>query len=181
MILASIALLVVFGSLILLLGVNNEAGHHANRVYADQGGNLHLNGSILYLDELGAGNQLTANGLSMQGANANVVALGNVATGIVANGNTQANAVLLTAAINVVANSVANNNGVSLPIPTYINQDVTVIDSNATGIVVYPDANGTGGQINGAGNNTGVALAGSKGTTYQCYQLNPSRWWSLAN
>jgi hypothetical protein len=28
-----------------------EAGHHPNRVYTDHDGNLHLNGSTLYLDE----------------------------------------------------------------------------------------------------------------------------------
>ena len=32
----------------------NEAGHAPNRWYADQDGNIHLNGSTLYTDELGA-------------------------------------------------------------------------------------------------------------------------------
>ena len=30
-----------------------EAGHHANRSYEDQDGNIHINGASLYLDELG--------------------------------------------------------------------------------------------------------------------------------
>lgn len=30
-----------------------ETGHHANRMYVDQDGNIHLNGSSLYLDESG--------------------------------------------------------------------------------------------------------------------------------
>lgn len=30
-----------------------EAGHHSNRCYTDQDGNIHLNGSSLYLDEAG--------------------------------------------------------------------------------------------------------------------------------
>lgn len=30
-----------------------EAGHHANRAYDDQDGNIHLNGAKLYLDESG--------------------------------------------------------------------------------------------------------------------------------
>src|SRR4051812_18118624 len=30
-----------------------EAGHHANRAYTDQDGNLHLNGATLYADESG--------------------------------------------------------------------------------------------------------------------------------
>lgn len=31
----------------------SEAGHHSSRSYTDQDGNIHLNGSSLYLDELG--------------------------------------------------------------------------------------------------------------------------------
>jgi hypothetical protein len=31
-----------------------ESGHHPNRVYTDQDGNLHLNGSSIYADELGS-------------------------------------------------------------------------------------------------------------------------------
>lgn len=30
-----------------------EAGHHANRTYTDQDGQIHLNGSLLYIDESG--------------------------------------------------------------------------------------------------------------------------------
>lgn len=38
--------------------ITTEAGHHPNRMYTDHDGNLHLNGSVLYTDELG--NKITA-------------------------------------------------------------------------------------------------------------------------
>lgn len=52
-----------------------EAGHHASRVYTDQDGNLHLNGSSIYTDE--SGTAISATELA-NAANNLAVALGSL-------------------------------------------------------------------------------------------------------
>ena len=177
-----------------------EPGHMPNRWYADLQGNLHLNGGALYVDEAGnqisAGNTTTpapqtflgnvaANGVQTQ-INSNVVSLGNIATGIVANGATQATATPLTATNNHVANVATSNNGVILPVPSFKGQEITIVNANSgANLAVYADAGttgcATGGSIGGGSANASANLNASKGTTYLCTGMAPSAWWSLAN
>jgi hypothetical protein len=157
----------------------NEVGHFPNRVYIDQtGGNIHLNGSTLYLDESGGSpaNSITNQAFNFQG---NQIGLGNVANGISATGSAIGNAAALTAADNIVTNVPANT-GVQLPAPVFAGQEIVIVNGNATNTLkVYPD---TGGNIGNAGANAAVTLAQMKGATYVAVALGPtSQWYSLSN
>jgi hypothetical protein len=96
-------------------------------------------------------------------------------------GSSQGTAAALTGANNVVSGA-SGSNGVILPTPTAVGQEVSVINVNGTNAVkVYADNGGTGGTVNGGAGNAAASLAALKGATYLCTGLNPSAWWSMSN
>lgn len=151
-----------------------ETGHTPNEAYMDRQGNLHLNGAALWIDE-------TASLISAATAviPSSVIAYTSLGT-VAATGTTQADAAALTNGTNVVtgANGTA---GVQLPAPSYVGQEVAVINTAASGLKVYADNGGTGGTVNGGASNAAATLAASKGATYVCTAMNPSAWWSMSN
>src|SRR5262245_9308223 len=111
---------------------------------------------------------------------ADVVVVGTFAS-IAAAGNSQGTATAVTTATAFVTAS-DSTKGVILPTPTFVGQQVEVINSVAAQTLkVYPDAGGTGGTIQGGSANAAVTLAAVKGACYICTALSPTAWWSISN
>jgi hypothetical protein len=88
--------------------------------------------------------------------------VGDITTGIVAAGSTQATATVLTTDINVVATT-ALSTGVLLPVGEN-SKSMTVFNGGANSLLVYPPVGGT---INGASANAGITLATLKGARFE--------------
>ena len=140
-----------------------EGGHHPGRMYQDQAGNLHPNGGVIDCSD---GPQ----------------AAGPVST-IAAAGNAQNNATAVPAnAAVVLVTGASGTNGVILPTPTQIGQQVEIVNTNGTNaLLIYPDSGGTGGKIANGAANASYSLAAAKGATLVATALSPSQWWSISN
>ena len=175
-----------------------EAGHAANRFYADQDGQLHLNGSSIYLDELG--NTLTpTEGAYLDGITAGTtaaskafVADANGAVGpvimnaafrfkvnaaVAANGAVQANAGIIAGTGFTKVTGADNTTCVILPASLAAGEEL-VLASNASGKIlkIFPPV---GGQINEGGANVAYstgAVANYGVTTIIVAESNTSAW-----
>ncbi len=175
-----------------------EVGHALNRFYADQDGNLHLNGSSLYLDESGAALTPTE-GAYLDGITAGTTAaskamvtdangaIGQVLmngafrlksqTAVAANGAVQANAGIIVGSGLTKVTGADNTTCVILP-ATLTSGEVCVIASNAAGktLKIFPPI---GGQINEGGANvawSATAIANFGVTTIITAESNTSCW-----
>ncbi len=89
-------------------------------------------------------------------------------------GGGQANAVLMTAAMNRVVTVASGNDSVKLP-PSVAGLDVVIINAHASnGINVYPQ---TGEAINALGANTAFAMSANKVATFYC--TTAGQWHSI--
>ena len=128
------------------MSAQQEPGHFPDRFYGDQSGEIHLNGSLLYLD--------------------------GAATGITAQaGGGQANAVQLTEAVNQVTVVATIADSIKLP-AGYGGTLLCVANEAANSLDVYPAA---GDQINGAGANVAYALAGGHSAVFVCFSAGDWR------
>lgn len=99
--------------------------------------------------------------------------VGDVATGLIALGNSQATSLALPAAINAFA-TVAASTGAVLPIDAQPGDEYEIYNGGANSLTVYP---ALGGTINNLGANTGLALVTLKSGKYKCTAANT--WYSL--
>lgn len=101
---------------------------------------------------------------------------GNVATGLTAHaGGGQASALLLAAELNIVATVGTAADSVKLPAPSYVGQQITVVNNAAANSMqVFGSGTDT---INGVATGTGVAQAAGKAAIYRAATIGTAAAW----
>lgn len=100
---------------------------------------------------------------------------GSAATGLVAKaGGVQATAILLTAQFNRVDTVATTADAVKLPPPSFLGQEVGVMNNGANSAQVFGSGTDT---INGVATATGIAQAAGKFATYKAVSVGTGAAW----